>query len=557
MSDLIRGDDWLRPVHHLPERPFGSGPVERTTIVGALARQARAQPEAPFLTELGERTTFTYAQVHDRVRKWASFLVHRGLQRGERVGVLGGNSVPFVGAVLAVLEAGGVAVPLNPHDPPARTAAQVAFTQARFLLHDAASTATAAACTSVERSWTFPTLDEQASARPGEGGMAESRPKLTDAALIFFTSGTTAAPKAVVQSHYSVAQNAWTLADHHRLGPGVRLLCVLPLHHVNGLEFTGFGALVSGSHTVVSRGFDGLGFWSAVRTHDIHLISLVPNLLGLLADRPGLRGEPIPSLGYAVSAAAPLSVGIARRVWERLGLRIVQGYGLSEVTNFSCLLPTDPSIADYQRWMLGGRKPSIGPALPGQAVEVHDGQGRATPGEEGEIVIRGPCVMSGYLSNEPATEEAFRGGWFHTGDLGYYLLDDHGRAYFHVSGRLREIAKRAGAMVSLLEVDEVLAAMPGAVDAGAAAFANAWVDEEIAAVVVPGPGASLTAEAVAAHCRRTLPFAATPKAIHFVEAVPRTASGKIRRAEITERFSGLRDRLFVEGCPPVEQRASG
>jgi long-chain acyl-CoA synthetase len=319
------------------------------------------------------------------------------------------------------------------------------------------------------------------------------------------------------------------------------------MHHVNGLEFTLFAALRGGGHTVLARGFDGLRFWPAVRAHGIHIASLVPNLLGLLAERPGLRGEGALPLRYAVSAAAPLSVGLAGRAWERLGLRVVQGYGLSEVTNFSCLMPADLSEEDYRRWMLAGRKPAVGPALPGQEVDVGGG---AAPGEEGEIVIRGHGVMSGYLDNPAATAEAFRGGWFHTGDLGYYLLDGRGRKYFHVSGRLREIAKRGGTLVSLPEVDEVLASLPGVRDAGAAAFANAWVDEEVAAVVVPEPGAALTPEAVTAHCRRALPYAATPKVIEFVEAVPRTASGKIRRPDIAARFAGMRERLFVEGRPP-------
>jgi long-chain acyl-CoA synthetase len=365
--------------------------------------------------------------------------------------------------------------------------------------------------------------------------------------LIVFTSGTTGKPKAVVLSHFAVAQNAACAAAHHRIAPGIRLLCVLPLHHVNGLGFTIFGALLGGGHTIVARGFDGLSFWPIVREHGVHIISLVPNLLSLLADRPSLRGDDLPLLRYAASAAAPLSIGVAERAWDRLGLRIVQGYGLSEATNFSCLMPTDLADFEYRRWMLAGRRTSIGPALPGQQVEVHNEEGGVTsPGEEGEIVIRGHCLMSGYLHDPEATDTAFRGGWFHTGDLGYALPDDRGRPFLHVSGRIREIAKRSGALVSLLELDEVIAAFPGVADAGSASFPNRWVDEEIAAVVVPARDAVLTQEAIIEHCRRLLSFAATPKAIEIVSEVPRTPSGKIVRAEIARRFVGLRDRLFLE-----------
>jgi acyl-CoA synthetase (AMP-forming)/AMP-acid ligase II len=155
--------------------------------------------------------------------------------------------------------------------------------------------------------------------------------------------------------------------------------------------------------------------------------------------------------------------------------------------------------------------------------------------------------MSGYLHDPAATEQAFRGGWFRTGDLGYYLFHSDGRAYFHISGRIREIAKRSGAMVNLLEIDEALASIPGVLDAGAAAFDNTWVGEELGALVVRERGCKLTQESIAKECRRALPFSAVPKVIQFVDQIPRTTSGKIRRAEIAQRFAGFHDRLFAEG----------
>src|SRR5262249_41115636 len=150
-------------------------------------------------------------------------------------------------------------------------------------------------------------------------------------------------------------------------------LCVLPMHHVNGLEFTVLAVLAGGGHTILDRGFDVMRFWPTVRQHDVHIESLVPNLLPLLASRPRLQGEPWRSVRYAVSAAAPLSVTTSQQAWERLGLRIVQGYGLSEVTNFSCLMPTELTVGDYARWMLAGHRTSVGPALAGQIVEIQDG----------------------------------------------------------------------------------------------------------------------------------------------------------------------------------------
>lgn len=543
MSDLILGNDWVGQVHQAGCGRFGAGSAGPATIAGALARHARAIPDAPFLTDAaGGAPPLAFAAAHREVQCRVAWLLQLGLSRGDRVGVLGRNSIDFVLAVLATLEAGGVAVPLSPVDPPARIASHVEFTQARFVLFDAETEALAATCRSIERACSFNEIAMPVSASPA--GIAPPRP--TDAALIFFTSGTTGAPKAVVQSHCAVAQNAFSLATHHRIGTGVRLLCVLPLHHVNGLEFTIFAALLGGGHTVIERGFEPLRFWKTVRDRDVHIVSLVPNLLRLLAQFPGLRGgAPLP-LRYAVSAAAPLSTAIAHQVQSRLGLRTIQGYGLSEVTNFSCLMPAEMQRDDHERWMLHGRRTSVGPPLPGHEIAIWRDGGPAGHEVEGEIVIRGHCVMSGYLHNAAATAEAFRDGWFHTGDLGYSLPDASGRAFFHVCGRLREVAKRSGEMVSLLELDEILASLPGVADAASAAFANTWVDEEIAAVVVPQPGSALTEQDIADYCRRVLPFSAVPKSIEFVDEIPRTASGKIRRHAIAGRFATLREHLFKE-----------
>jgi len=551
MSDLILGNDWIGDVHQTGCERFGVGPADRGTMVGALARHARAIPDASFLTDTTNRApALTFAAAHREVQCRVAWLLQLGLSRGDRVGILGRNSIDFVLAVLATLEAGGVAVPLSPADPATRIASHVEFTETRFLLFDAEIEELATTCRTIERGCSFYEIAMPVSASPA--GIATPRP--TDAALIFFTSGTTGTPKAVVQSHRAVAQNAFSLAAHHRISPGTRLLCVLPLHHVNGLEFTIFAALLGGGHTFIDPRFDPLRFWKTVRDSGIHIVSLVPNLLRLLAQCPGLRGgAPLP-VRYAVSAAAPLSTAIAQRVRDRLGLRIVQGYGLSEVTNFSCLMPAQSSDGEYERWMLGGRRTSVGSALPWQEVEIWNDDGIASPEVEGEIIVRGHCVMSGYLHNAAATAEAFRGGWFHTGDLGYWLPDGTGRKFIHVSGRVREIAKRSGETVSLLEVDEVLASISGVVDAAAVAFANTWVDEEIAAVVVAQPGSALTEQDIADYCRRVLPFSAVPKSIEIVDEIPRTASGKIRRHAIVGRFAALREHLFKE--PTARRGAS-
>jgi acyl-CoA synthetase (AMP-forming)/AMP-acid ligase II len=547
MSDLILGNDWVRPVHRLPNEKFGGSYSGPSTVVGILSRQAAVRPLAPFLTTfVGESSeTIGYARACMEVQLRASSLRMWGLKRGERVAILGKNSADFVFAVLAALEAGAVVVPLSPQDTAERLARRVEFTETRFLLYDDGASTLVDCCKTPERACTFCAFHREARAMFGISH-PPTLPKPTDAALIFFTSGTTGTPKAVVQSHYAVAKNAFALSEHHRIKPGRCVLCVLPLSHVNGLEFTIFSVLLGGGQTVLCSGFDTLQFWKIVQANNIQVVSLVPNLLRLLAQRPRLSGICRQELDYAVSAAAPLSTATAETVLDHLGLRIVQGYGLSETTNFSCIMPTTLNTSEYGRWMFGGRRTSVGRALAGQEVAIQAEDGLASSGAEGEVLIRGHSVMSGYLHDSDSTTDSFRGDWFHTGDLGYYLESDEGHRYFHISGRLREIAKRSGAMVNLLELDEVLTSIPGVNDAGSAAFANNWVDEEICAVLAVGPSRSLSEQDALEYCRRLLPFSETPKAIRFVDEVPRNSAGKIQRRMIAEQFSHLSATHFVE-----------
>jgi acyl-CoA synthetase (AMP-forming)/AMP-acid ligase II len=247
-------------------------------------------------------------------------------------------------------------------------------------------------------------------------------------------------------------------------------------------------------------------------------------------------------LRYFVSAAAPLARRTARAVHERLGIRVIQGYGLSETTNFSTTMPTNLAGEAYQRLMLDADIPSIGVALYGNEVEVHRPDGStARPGEAGEICMRGLNVMRGYAGNDVATTEAFRGGWFHSGDLGSYVDDaDTGGRFFMITGRAKNIAKVAGAAVSLDEMDRVLSGLSGVIDAACVAVPHPLLGEEvIAAIVCRQP---VEERDVRAYLRGTFAAAVLPRRIVRVERIARTPTGKLKRAELAE--------LLMTGEPP-------
>ena len=323
-------------------------------------------------------------------------------------------------------------------------------------------------------------------------------PDLDDEALIVYTSGTTGHPKGVVLTQYNLLVDAGQIAAWHEVGPGDRMMCVLPIHHVNGTVVTLLTPLVAGGTAVLNHKFQTDTFFARLAAERIKVVSVVPTLLAFLlqaADSGRLSVPALPDFSHIICGAGPLTVELALRFQDRFGLRIVHGYGLSETTCYSCFLPLDLTDDEQRAWLGDFGFPSIGLPLPANEMDIHDTTGRPVPaGERGEIVIRGHNVMTGYFRNDPANAEAFAHGWFRSGDEGFCRTDDRGRRFFFITGRLKELIIRGGVNVSPLEIDEVLMNLPGVQAGVAVGFANDVYGEEVGAYVVLEDGASADAE---------------------------------------------------------------
>lgn len=392
--------DWVAAhAYHGPPVLAAARP-RHGSVVGAFAHRAAAQPSAPLLTEVvsgvtGGRAvgrTVTYSEALTQVRARAAALSSLGVASGTRLGLRPLNDIDSFVTILATLWTGAAVVLANPRDADTRVAEQYQRVGA------------------VD----YRTLQEQVAARetgrPGLAGRPVPAAAADDIAVVVFTSGSTGRPRAVAQSHRGILANVAAVAAHHRLGPGTRLFACLPLFHVNALEFTGFASAIAGGRLFMADTFEPLSYLSAVSATAAHIASAVPSILSTVTERSG--GAPdLSQLRYFVSAAAPLAAPTARRVHERLGKRIVQGYGLSEAANFSCLMPPDLDDAGYAQLMTEAEIPAVGPALAGNEVAVLGADGLPVPpGVTGEIVVRGPNVMIGYLGDVAATAEALRGG---------------------------------------------------------------------------------------------------------------------------------------------------
>jgi acyl-CoA synthetase (AMP-forming)/AMP-acid ligase II len=517
-------------VHTYRGAPAGPPSPTGWTIGDIVASQARLRPTAPFLTTVaadGEPSTLSYGELGKRtagVAGWA-----RGTF-GERavVALVPRNDRDSVITILGLLRADLAVQVLSPADPLARLRQQVS-----------ALGATAVVCPPGVPAEVYPDgVSVPAEAQRGKGDPADAGGSAADPLdnlLYFGTSGSTATSKLVAQSRVNAIANARAVIRHHLLRPGDRVLGCLPIHHVNGLHFTVLGILAAGAHVFLADRFDPLRYPRQLDAFRPRIASVVPSVLEALLDtwrRPKLPA----GFDYFVSAAAPLSAHTAKETGRLLGARVLQGYGLTETTNFSTTMPADLSAETYDRLTTAAEIPSVGVALDRNEVAVLRADGSRTEvGEIGEICVRGHNVMNGYARNSAATEEAFQHGWFHSGDLGF-VERSAGREFFVLTGRAKNIAKVGGESVSLEEMERTIRLLPGVRDAACVSRPHRFYGEEIVAVVASCPGFDVDVRAALA---RTFAAPVLPREVVRLDRIPRTPTGKILRRQ-------LRDELTID-----------
>lgn len=360
-------------------------------------------------------------------------------------------------------------------------------------------------------------------------------PSLDDEALIVYTSGTTGMPKGVVLTVENLLLDADAIADWHQFGADDRLMCVLPIHHVNGTVVTLITPFYCKGSIILNRKFKSATFWRRLHEERVTCVSVVPTLLEFLLDaNEDLTAYKLDSFGGFICGAGPLLTDTATRFEDRFGFPIRHGYGLSETTCYSCFLPNELSRDEHRRWIRDYEFPSIGVPLRHNKMAIFGGDGQLLPEmTRGEICIRGGNVCAGYFKRDDANDGAFQWGWFRSGDEGFYVRDKLGRPFFFISGRLKELIIRGGVNIAPLEIDGVLRSHPLVRFAMAVPFEHRYYGEEIAAYVVPRDGVSPPTEAeVLAHCRQRLPFSKCPKVIRFGQNVPYTSTGKPKRLEL-------------------------
>jgi long-chain acyl-CoA synthetase len=491
-----------------------------------LERSARLFPGGPALEFEG--AAITYAQLEAEVSRAAHGLGSLGVEAGDRVGLFLPNLPAFAVAYLAAQKLGAVAVSIN---------ALLKTEELRHVLSD--SGAAVVFTTAALLPGLAPLRGELPALReivvcegdaPGERTLADlcrAQPdafraremERDDPAAILYTSGTTGRQKGAVLSHGNVVSNYH--ATRHCVGsrPGDRHALFLPLFHCFAQDFILNAALGSGGTVLLHRRFDPDTTPALLRRQGMTHLYAVPTVYIYLLNA-GLRPKDLPDVRYCFSAAATMPVEVARRWRETFGLAVHEGYGLTETSPF----------AAYNH-EFAHRPGSIGTPIENVEMRVVAPDDRPVPdGEWGEICIRGPNVMLGYFNRPAETAAALRGGWFHTGDVGY--RDDDG--FFYLVDRVKDMINCAGFKVWPREVEEVLYAHPAVKECAVVGLADEVRGETVAAFVVLQSGALAGADEVEAFCRERMAAYKVPRRIEFVDAVPKSPTGKILKRVLRE-----------------------
>ncbi len=506
------------------------------TIGQLLASRVDRFSDKEFLFSGSDGSALTYRAFAGEIDRAAEFLLSLGVKKGGRVSLLLTNRIEYLICYFACFEIGAWAGPVNAmlkaHEVEfiiSNSGASVVITEPELLpnLDQALERSTRLRHVvvidekggwSVVRSSTSSIKRKAVDPRP--------RPAVTadDEAVIIYTSGTTGKPKGVLLTHGNILSNARQISEWLGLGESDRALMLMPLFHVNALMTTCMAALWAGGSIVLAPRFSASRHWETISRYGVSYFGSVATMLSLLI-QTWPAGVPesldIRGLRFALCGSAPVPLEVIERFERLFGCPVVEGYGLSESTCRSTFNPADDR-----------RRPgSVGLPI-GNEVKVFDEDDRELgPREIGEIVLRGPNIMKGYYKDRRATLEAFRSGWFHTGDLGY--RDEDG--FFYIVDRKNDMIIRGGENIYPREIDEVLYRHPKVKDAATIGVADALYGEEVRAFVVLVEGERATEQEIIAFCRTHLADFKCPKSIEFLDEIPKGPTGKLLKRELARR----------------------
>jgi acyl-CoA synthetase (AMP-forming)/AMP-acid ligase II len=472
----------------------------------------------------------TYEALQTQVAELAAQLEAAGITGGDRVAIVLPNGIETIVSFLAVASI-ATAAPLNPAYKADEFDFYLGDTGAKALITsgNTGEAARGVVSDSVLQLEAKLSPEGRVSLHPGTvaaGKTPSASPSPDAVALVLHTSGTTSRPKRVPLAHRNIAVSAQNIVATYNLTASDVALCIMPLFHIHGLVASTMSTFLSGGTVVVPPRFNALNFWPMAREHGATWFSAVPSMHSALLGRAG-RGDGgqagADTMRFIRSCSAALPASTMADMEDKFGVPVLEAYGMTEAAHQMASNPLPP----------GKRFPGAVGFGTGVELGIMDEVGVMQPTRgHGEVVIKGPNVITGYEDNPEANQNSFTDGWFRTGDQGF--LDEDG--CLTLVGRLKELINRSGEKISPIEIDDVLLAHPAVAEAVSFAIPHKTHGEEPSAAVVLSGTAD--ARELIAHCREHLAPFKCPRIIHIVDAIPRTATGKVQRRIVAATFAG-------------------
>ena len=506
-------------------------PPHGSTLGGLLASRARADAARTLLWFEGRETS--YAEFARRVHAAACALAARGIGAGDRVGAMATNSAEYVVLLFALARLGAILVPVNPEFGPQ---------EAGYILQHASVSAVAAVPASLETAraavehlaqpaWFFmlegecegvPRLDELIEATPLCALPPEPAPEAT--CLMLYTSGTTGFPKGVMHSQRSFIMAGEGFVARMWLQPEDRLMCVLPMFHINALFYTIAGTFAAGASVALVPKFSASQFWVTAAESGATQVNIIAAVGNILARRP--RSEFDPGHRLRVVYGAPITPDLERTFREEFGVpMLIEGYGMTEIPA-ACNNPFD---GEKRPLSMGKAATHPDPTVKFAELRVVDDEGRDLPdGAEGELWVRTPILMQGYYNDPEQTAAAMHDGWFASGDLVRRDAD----GYYYFVARKKDIIRRRGENISGAEIDRVAGDHPAVVQCAAIPVPSELGEDEILLAGGRKPRAELGPREIADWCARRLAPIKVPRYVAFVDSLPQTATHRVAKFKL-------------------------
>ncbi len=495
--------------------------------------------DVAFIDAAGQRT---WGELLERVQRCAGALQGLGLGDGDTVAVLMHNNMAYGELNYAVAWAGAVIVPLN---------TRLAAPELVFQLNDAG-------CKAIVVDDSFvPMLDELKSgsdtlqhvvyvgkAEPPEG--AHAYESIVDAAepvpdadrsyedlmSIFYTGGTTGRSKGVMLSHSNVVSNSLNGLSALQYVPSDVYLHVAPMFHLADAGTT-FSVTMGGARHAFIPGFEPEATLKAIQDFKVTHVILVPTMINMVINHPAVTQYDLSSLKMVTYGASPIPEAVLQKALDLLPCDFIQGYGMTESAQLVTILPKE----DHQH--PAGSKESVrlkscGQPVVNTEVQIVDENDQPLPtGQVGEVCFRGPNVMQGYLNMPEVTEETLKGGWMHSGDVGY--MDDDG--YLYLVDRAKDMIISGGENIYSTEVEAAIYTHPAVLEAAVIGIPHAEWGEAVHAVVVLKPGQDVSVNDLIAHCKSQIAGYKTPKSITFeTDPLPKSGAGKILKRDLRKPY---------------------